>query len=237
MSDIDPLSSPPGYGHLGGIIETVGSVYAEIERDQRAFLASAAEHGESLVCPPGCGSCCEPFVPDILPAEAIYAAAWLIKEEPKLAEKVSSWSFDPPSSPPCPFYREDEPDAHCAIYPARFLICRLFCAAGMRDKEGRPSFRPCAHMSLAGYPERGQARPTIAGEDLLRVFGAEPPVMADYAAAIVALSPSEAGDRASVVEALPRALARVGLSTSLALAASHSTYSSEDEPEPEPRAS
>jgi uncharacterized protein len=232
MSDTDPFPSPPEDSHLGGIISIVERIYAEIERDQRAFLEAAAANDTPLACPPGCGLCCEPFVPDVLPAEAAYAAAWLLGHKPELAAEAAAWENDPPSAPPCPFYRKASPEAHCAIYPARFLICRLFCAAGMHDREGNPSFKPCAHMSLAGYPGLGEERPIIAGDDLIRFFGAQPPIMADYATELVALCPSEAGDRATVIEALPKALARVGLSLSLAHAASDRTYSREDEPEP-----
>jgi uncharacterized protein len=232
MSDTDPRASPPEDSLLRGIISVVERIYAEIEGDQRAFLEAAAASGAPLVCPPGCGSCCEPFVPDILPAEAAYAAAWLLGHEPELAAEAATWGSDPPAAPPCPFYRKASLEAHCAIYPARFLICRLFCAAGMRDKEGNPSFKPCAHMSLAGYPGLGEERPIIVGDDLIRLFGVAPPIMADYSAELVALCPSDAGDRVTVVEALPKALARVGLSLSLAHAASDRAYSNEDEPEP-----
>jgi uncharacterized protein len=237
MSDTDPFPSPPEDSHLFGIIAVVKAVYESVEADQRAFLEAADRSGSRLACPPGCGSCCEPFVPDILPVEAVYAAAWLLREEPALAAQAATWERDSPAAPPCPFYRSATPEAHCAIYPARFLICRLFCAAGMYDREGRPSFKPCAHMSIAGYPPQGAARPVIVGENLTRLFGAQPPIMADYAAELVALSPSEAGDRLSVVEALPKALMRVGLSLSLAHAAFDRTYSSDEEPEPEPIAS
>jgi Predicted Fe-S-cluster oxidoreductase len=197
-------------------IETVGEVYARIEAEQRAFLASAAAAGAPLRCPSGCGACCEPFVPDITSAEAAYAAAWIIEHDAELARTIAAWHNDEPETPPCPFYRKDNLAAHCSIYPARFLICRLFYASAVRDKEGRASFRPCAHMPLDAFPKRGEDRPSLAGEELARIFGAEPPVMADYAAQIVALLPSESSERLTVAEALPRAIARVGLALSLA---------------------
>ena len=230
MEGIDPPASSGNI--LENVISKVGEVYDRIERDQTDFLASAAASGSALVCPRGCGLCCEPFVPDITAAEAVFAASWLISQKPELAAEVASWTPDDrPDAPPCPFYRRLVPEAHCAIYPARFLVCRLFCASAVRDKEGRAAFRPCTHMSLAVFPRRGEERPTLVGAELVRIFGAEPPVMADYSAEVVALFPSEASEAALVLDALPKAIARVGLSLSLAGASSDRAYSKRDERE------
>jgi hypothetical protein len=65
----------------------------------------------------------------------------------------------------------------------------------------------------------------MSGADLVREFGAAPPVMADYAAELASLRPAEAAERALLVEALPSALRRVGLSLSLAEDARDRTYS------------
>jgi uncharacterized protein len=229
MSDTDPLPPTPEGSSLEGLISAVGAIYARIERDQEAFSASAAARDNPLRCPPGCGSCCEPFVPDILPAEAAYAAAWIIDRDPALATEIAGWGADRPAAPPCPFLRIAEEGKRCGIYPARFLICRLFGVSGVRDKEGRAAFRPCAHMPFAGYPPRGGDRPALTGDKLLRAFGAEPPVMADYGAALVGLSPSDSGERRSLLDALPSAMVRVGLSLSLAARAPDPTYSTQDE--------
>jgi Fe-S-cluster containining protein len=228
MKESDPPTSSGNL--LESIISTVGEVYARIERDQAAFLASAAASGATLVCPHGCGLCCEPFVPDITAAEAAFAAEWLLSHKPELAAEVASWTLDDrPQAPPCPFYRRSMPEAHCAIYPARFLVCRLFYASGVRNKDGYATFRPCAHMPLAAFPERGGERPSLAGEELVRIFGAEPPIMADYSAQIVALFPSEASETALILDALPKAISRVGLSHSLAGELSDRAYLKRDE--------
>jgi uncharacterized protein len=217
MSVPDAVPKSPRGSSLEKTIAGVHSVYSRVEGDQRGFLESAASRRSPLACPPGCGSCCEAFVPDILPAEAAFMAAWLLEREPLLAAQAASWTKGIlPSAPPCPFMRPGNDGGHCAVYQARPLVCRLFAAAGTRDKEGRTSFRPCAHMPLAGYPAVGSGRPTLAGEELARAFGAEPPVMADYSAALSALSPSEAGSRSLLLEALPAAIARVALALSLA---------------------
>jgi Fe-S-cluster containining protein len=214
MSHLDPLPPSPTDSALECSIAAVDTVYQRIERDQAAFQASAAGQGLSLRCPPGCGSCCEPFVPDIVPAEASYAAAWMLGEARDLVREVLSWrSGGPPSTPPCPFLRVSEAGSSCAIYPARFLICRLFGFSGVRDKLGRAVFRPCPSMPL---------------ETLLE---AEPPVMADYAAELIALSPSGPGERSSVLEALPSALIRIGLARSLAAREQDRAYCEQDERE------
>lgn len=211
---------------LEGLISAVAEIYARIDADQLLFLTEAAVRGAALDCPSGCGSCCEPFVPDILPAEAAFMAAWLFDNAPGLARETAAWTPENrPASPPCPFLRRLGEMARCAIYPVRPLVCRLFGAAGVRDRDGRVSFRPCAHMPLSDYPAVGRGRPSMAGTELERRFGREPPDMAAYASELAALSPSEVAQRSLIVDALPAALARVGLSLSLAAGSLDPTYS------------
>jgi uncharacterized protein len=215
MSVTDSLPPAPHGSSLARVIAAIGGIYEKIEADQRAFLGRAAERGVPLRCPPGCGACCKPFIPDILPVEAAYAAAWILEYEPGLATEIAAWK-ERPATPPCPFLRESAEGARCAIYPARFLICRLFGASGVRDKEGNAAFRPCVHMPVSELRPDGGPNPQRSGEELTCVFGAQPPVMADYSTQLMGLSPSEAGERRSVLEALPPAIVRVGLCISLA---------------------
>jgi len=213
------LPSTPRGSSLEALVAAVAEIYERVGEDQRSFLEGAAARGAALACPAGCGSCCEPFVPDILPAEAAFIAAWLLENERDLASRAAAWTAeDRPSTPPCPFFRRDVPSAPCAIYPARPLVCRLFGAAGVRDREGRASFRPCAHMQLSGYPPIGSPRSTMSGSELELFFGSAPPIMADHASALVALYPSEVSERSPIIEALPTALARHCLRLSLAQA-------------------
>jgi len=216
MSIPKRLPATPRGSSLESLVADVAALYERIEADQKAFLEGAAARGAILDCPSGCGACCEPFVPDLLPPEAAFMAAWLLDSAPELAREAAAWTAaDRAAVPPCPFLREEK-KARCAIYPARPLVCRLFGAAGVSDREGHASFRPCAHMPLAGYPPIGESRPTITGTELVRAFGSEPPLMASYAAELTSLSPSLASHRRLIVEALPPALARVALSLSLA---------------------
>jgi uncharacterized protein len=230
MSVPAALPPTPRGSSQEALVASVADIYARLGSEQLAFLAGAAERGAPLSCPARCGSCCEGFVPDLLPAEAEFLAAWLLDKEPGLAREAAAWTPATRSSaPPCPFLRLEDPSAHCSIYPARPLVCRLFAAAGVRDKEGRTSFRPCSRMELAGYPSVGSERPSIVGAELERQFGAEPPVMTDHAARLVALCPSDATERALIVEALPAALAKLSLHLSLAEAAIDRAYSGRDE--------
>lgn len=229
MANPARIPATPKGSSLERLVADVAIIYARIEADQASFLAGAAALGSALVCPQGCGACCEPFVPDLLPPEAAFMAAWLLENEPELAREAAAWTqVGRAAPPPCPFLRRDLAGDHagagCAVYPARPLVCRLFGAAGVSDREGRASFRPCAHMPLAGYPPMGEERPTLSGPALLRGFGSEPPLMASYAAELVALSPSQASERSLIVQALPQALSRVALSLALAEGSALSTY-------------
>lgn len=232
MNSLAPLPETPPGSSLEDLVAMVAEIYERIEGDQRVFLSGAAARGAALECPSGCGSCCEPFVPDILPPEAVFIAAWLLESAPDLAREAAAWTAaDRPTAPPCPFFRRSAKGAACAIYPARPMVCRLFGAAGVRDREGRASFRPCAHMPLADYPRIGADRPSMTDAELTRKFGSEPPVMADYAAELAAICPSEAAGRAMIFEALPMALSRVALSLSLAQGSFDRTYSDRHERE------
>jgi len=93
------------------------------------------------------------------------------------------------SVPTCPFYRSDleggKYPGHCSIYGGRASICRLFGAAGSRDKYGKEVWKPCKY-----YPAKELAAiKTLSGEPILHrqytaeevqnLFGCLPPVMSD----------------------------------------------------------
>ena len=232
MSDIPRFPSLPRGSPLERIVDSVAGTYSRIEADQTAFLELAALRGSALVCPAGCGSCCEGFVPDVLPAEAAFIALWLLEFEPGLAAEAAEWGeLGPSTLPPCPLLRGSPGLARCAIYPARPLVCRLFGAAGDRDKEGRARFRPCARMPRVGHPISVGGRPTLTGDDLVREYGSVPPIMADYAAELASLCPGEGAERPLLISALPAAFGWVGLSLSLAEADGDRTYLIRDERE------
>lgn len=154
----------------GGTIAALGGLYREIARDQEAFRAESG-----MSCPEGCGTCCRGFEPDTLRPEALFAAAYILAEEPALEAMLD----DPRPDGSCPFWSEENPH-HCRVYPGRGLICRLFGFSSRRDKGGALEFRPCKHMPQShrgSFADGAGTKP-------------KPPLaMADYASRLVALAP------------------------------------------------
>jgi len=209
-------------------LEGLHAIYERIERAQSASLAAIAARGPALVCPEDCGSCCEGFVPDVLPVEARYLAAWILRHRPELVAEILNRS-DTETAPPCPFHDAARSGGHCSVYPARPLICRLFGFAALRDKEGQESYSLCRRM-----PSRAGKR-FWSGPDLEVELGAAFPDMADFGALAAALAPQEAGDRRLLIQALPIALRQISYRIDLAKLESGGDPDG-DEPEPEPSA-
>jgi len=209
----------------------VEALYAKIDSAQ-SNMRSDFPASKTLSCPPGCGTCCESFIPDVLPLEAEYIAAYLIATSRRANTPLQCADKKGDGKQACPFYNAEEPSAHCGIYPARALICRLFGFTPSLNRDNKPVLALCKHMpsTLADGARK------ISEVDLDR--GAEtdskPGVatMSDFAQALIALSPDEAGDRRLLTEALPSALARIGLLLSLA----SGNGGEPNESDPEPRA-
>ena len=204
MIRIDELL-PPGFpqGDLKDALFSLGALYRRIDEATAQFAAQSG-----LACPPGCGRCCESFVPDMLPLEATWMAATLIRDRPLEARALAEEGFplSAMQSGRCPFYVPEGP-YHCGIYEGRSLVCRLFGFSAARGKEGLPSFALCRHM-----PDKEDATGrSWMGEALVSQFGATPPLMSDFALQLLALSPFESHERQLLFEALPRALRRIQL--------------------------
>jgi Fe-S-cluster containining protein len=106
-------------------------------------------------CPAGCGACCEHFEPQVVSAEAELVAAFLLQNIPP-SELVRSLVVEEAVSPAatsqeqgrrCPYY-SSLPAGHCAIYPVRPLVCRVYGFSSSVNKRGERVFRPCAHMGF-----------------------------------------------------------------------------------------
>lgn len=193
-------------------IKAVHDLYAELEAATSAFregarqalaLAHPGQDLPTLGCPEGCGACCERFLPDILPLEADYAALWILGHRPELAGRTR----EPRNSPPCPFYDPDKPEAHCSIYPARPLICRLFSYSAVTTKEGLPAYSLCWAMP----DPQGQGKRTWLGREILDELGSYPPLMADFGLRLQALAPETPATKPYLGEAIGRSLARLSL--------------------------
>lgn len=204
-------------------LRALHELYNEVDAATAAFHAAVAAHvadcaarpsartpGKrqpvSFGCPSGCGACCERFVPDILPAEADYAALWILSKRPDLAKA------DLRDKAPCPFYAADKPEAHCRIYGGRPLICRLFGYSAVGTKEGALAYSLCWSMPTP----RGSVVRCWEGEALKEGLGAIPPLMADYGLRLQALSEPAPGDKPFIAEAVRASIDRMSLILSLA---------------------
>lgn len=183
-------------------LEALAYLYKRADAAVNAFVEVSG-----VSCGFGCGRCCEGFVPDILPLEASYVAAFLTATNRDRAYALASSGLSPIEQPDgrrgCPLYAANTP-YHCTVYEARPLICRMFAFSGIRNKHGATSFSVCTHGQAPGTIRSAQGR-----EELLRVFGAEPPVMADMGSELAGIDPSTAGERRPLDVAVPQALARI----------------------------
>jgi Fe-S-cluster containining protein len=101
-------------------------------------------------CPPGCGTCCSAFQPDILQVEAELVVSYVISARPGLLPLIAypEQAVDRTSGA-CLFYSASYRGS-CSVYPARPLICRLFGTTAVRDKSGEIVYRLCANIPAAG---------------------------------------------------------------------------------------
>ena len=143
--------------NLAGIYNNLGTAIHTWQQNSR------------LACPGGCGICCENFEPEVQGVEADYCSLFLLYRQPKLLNRIYNLS----EARHCLFYDPHNP-GHCAIYPARPLLCRLFAFAALTDKNNQPSFRLCLHIQ----PDLKQRLYT--GEQLTTRFKTIPPLMQDY---------------------------------------------------------
>ncbi len=192
------------------LLGELNRIYAEIASAQSDWIAA-----NPFGCPDGCGQCCVAFEPDVLESEALYLAAWLVYHRPSVADSILDGSFTPPrvgSALPesgCLFF--DPASAyHCTVYDGRALICRLFGYAGDRGKDGAPRWKPCKFLPFGErFSEVASVDRQYDEEELRAIFGVMPPVMSDFAARVLALTPDGAEDRASLRDALPSAIAKI----------------------------
>jgi len=157
-------------------------------------------------CPHACGTCCEGFVPDIMPVEAAYVAVWLAGNDRDRAYTLAASGLTPrvraDGRQGCPLYADDTP-FHCTVYEARPLVCRMFGFAASSDKRGGACYSVCRHGVSAGGTR------SASGEALVEAFGAVPPLMSDMGSELVAIDPSSSAERQTLPDALNEALAQV----------------------------
>lgn len=182
-------------------LESLAYLYTRADAAVESFARLSG-----VSCPFGCGSCCEGFVPDILPLEAAYLATFIALKDRQKAYELAAKGLAPRRRDDgrigCPLYADDTP-YHCTVYEARPLICRMFAFSAVRDKRGEPAFSVC-RLGLSRSGLR-----SASGAALEEGFGAVPPTMADLGSELAAIDPDSAVDRRALPEALALALPRV----------------------------
>lgn len=207
-------------------LSALDTIYLRVDQSQAEFRGKAEKNGNSIACPPRCGSCCLHFVPDATPIEAEKLAFFLLTEKPEMIDHFFSRREESAAiDAACPFWDQDKPGQNCMVYPSRPLICRLFGFCSVVDKRGEPAFALCRQMPAL---ESCEARSFTGKEVMDETFGAIPPPMVDFSRAIAALDPCDSGQRFKITEALPPALAKVSLVLGLAAASAGSGATESD---------
>ncbi len=192
ISTSNPFPDIPENVSFAPALRELSAVYEAIEAAQAPWIAATP-----FRCPPGCGTCCRSFEPEILDVEALYLAAYLIGER---GNRLESLDFSG-NGPGC-VLADPEGEYHCTVYPGRPLVCRLFAFAGDRDKSGALRFSPCKYAA-------GPARKQWAEAEMRLSFGVLPPAMGDLAGQAESLLPGTSDQRLPLREALPKALAKL----------------------------
>lgn len=166
-------------------ILTVENNYADIKNQQAVWYEKS-----KFYCPDGCGECCRNFEPDLLECEALYMAAWLIENQPEIADAICKNQFPFPENKGCPFWDEKNP-LHCTIYGGRPFICRLFGACGNRSKDNSIVFKPCKFypaekLALFRTPLQHKQYNQKETEE---IFNTLPPVMSDLMEKAISINP------------------------------------------------
>ena len=192
---------------IGERLSSIQNLYSNLESAQKKFSEVFHVH-----CKEGCGSCCEHFYPDITDLEAEYMAFGLIFQgkDQEVLNMIRSIKEEPKS---CPLYRNDSP-YHCTVYGVRPLVCRLFGASVVKDKDGRLVFRNCRWKDKQ---EINQDELESQTENLV--------IMDTYGIQMEELQPEDPSTY-PMLEALERAICKIRFLIDI-----------ESDPEPEPNAS
>ena len=142
----------------------VEAVYGEIAE---TFSAYQQQYG--LNCRSGCGECCLQPTIEATVLEMIPLALHLFDQGK--AEQTLTQLEELTEPQGCFFYQKlsfDGKQGQCSVYQQRPSICRLFGAAGYRDKQGKTSLSVCKVIK-ADQPQPYQ--------DTLIAMQSDPPPM------------------------------------------------------------
>lgn len=204
MSEIDSILLKLQGTREMDILSRMEEAYSNVSAAQSVWYEKS-----QFFCSEGCGECCRNFEPDLLEGEALYMAAWLMQNNPDLAQKVAQEDFPFPANRGCQFWDENQ-DYHCTIYGGRPLICRLFGASGSKDKNGKVIFKPCKF-----YPAEELSKWKVPlshrqynQEEIKSIFGTLPPVMSDLMEEAVLITP-ERQETTLIHKILPETIRRL----------------------------
>lgn len=189
-------------------LQILSDIYAEIADKQAQFASSVRSKGLTVGCPADCGSCCEHFMPDVLPVESDMLAYHLLLKKPTLVNLVLGGPEAAARPDGCPFWNAKGGGRNCRVYEGRPLICRLFGCSTVHSKKDEPVFAFCKRFPQdPKLPSR-----TYTGEwEIAQNFGFVPPAMSDYSAMVLGIEPDSAAERLPLDKALPPSLNRVAL--------------------------
>jgi len=173
--------------------------------DDASRASSAFEAANGLVCPDGCGACCESpsieaTVLELLP---LAAAAWDEGRADALLADLAG--LDDPLR--CVLYESAGRGpgfGRCRDYAHRPSVCRLFGAAAFRHGSGRLELVTCR-------VRREQDPVAIAHAEAHLAAGLDAPVFSDHGFRQSTLDPALGAERMPINDALARALDLVGL--------------------------
>lgn len=186
------------------ILKEMELTYSRIKEVQSDWYEKS-----QFLCPDGCGECCRNFEPDLLESEALFMAAWLLENQPQVAEEVSNGNFPFPRESACQFWNE-KAEYHCSIYGGRPAICRLFGACGNRGKDGTAVFKPCKFYPAEKLSQKNHLlqHKQYSQEETLQIFGTLPPLMSDLMEGVVSINP-ESTETSFIRQILPSTIQKL----------------------------
>ncbi|WNO60305.1 YkgJ family cysteine cluster protein [Rheinheimera sp. MMS21-TC3] len=131
---------------------------------------STYQQQQGLNCRPGCGECCLQPTIESTPLEMLPVALYLFDQGS--AEQTLYKLEAEPLQKSCVFYQKksfDGKQGQCTVYQQRPSICRVFAAAGVRDKMGKTALSVCKVIKT-DLPEQ-------YAQSLIMITSSPPPLM------------------------------------------------------------
>ena len=186
------------------IVSQVMDLYADIDKAVAEFQLRSG-----LRCPAGCGLCCPTADVRVTVLEMLPIALEILCNQ-----DAGAWMdrlAAQPAAGRCMLFSEERiSDAgNCSFYSRRPVLCRLFGFAAVRNRTGDKALSVCKYIS--------QNDPQTAASAM--ALADEAPCFVHYGSRVYALDPVLGNGLMPINTALRRAIERLGLSFSLADAA------------------